>query len=353
MTQAAVAQEIGSLVDLGRLRGWMDAQGLGQGAIEAPRLLAGGTQNVLLRFQRGDRAYVLRRPPRHPRPESNAAMLREGRVLRALAGSDVPHPALVALCEDPERLGTVFFLMEAVEGFNPGTQGLPPLHASQPAIRHRMGLAMVDAIAALGRLDANALGLQDLGRPEGFLQRQVQRWRKQLQGYEAFKGWPGAGQLPDVEPIAGWLEAHRPADAAPGLLHGDFHLSNVMFRHDGGELAAVVDWEMATIGDPLLDLGWLLATWPRPDGTHHLKTLIEPWQGFPLAEELVERYAQRSARDLSAVRWYAVLACYKLAIVLEGTHARACTGLAPVATGGRLHRAAPGLPLRPAQWIEQ
>lgn len=347
----AVADEIGSLVDLARLREWLDAQAIGHGPIGNARLLTGGTQNVLLRFERAGRAYVLRRPPRHPRPESNAAMLREARVLLALAGSQVPHPALVARCDDTQVIGTAFFIMEAVEGFNAGTQGLPPLHAGDPALRHRMGLAMADAIAALGSLDPAALGLGDLGRPEGFLQRQVQRWRQQLQGYESLAGWPGAAQLPDVEPIAAWLEAHRPADAAPGLLHGDFHLSNVMFRNDSGELAAVVDWEMTTVGDPLLDLGWLLATWPRPDGSHHLKTLIEPWQGFPVAEELVAHYARHSTRDLSAVRWYAVLACYKLAIVLEGTHARACAGLAPQATGERLHKAARGLLVRAGEWI--
>lgn len=348
---AAAPNEIGELVDLARLRDWMDGQAIGAGAIEAPRLLAGGTQNVLLRFERGGRAYVLRRPPRHPRPESDAAMRREARVLRALGGREVPHPALVALCEDPGVIGTVFFLMEAIDGFNAANEGLPALHAGDARIRHRMGLAMADAIAALGSFDPVALGIADIGRPEGFLQRQVQRWRQQLRGYAGFTGWPGAGQLPDVDPIADWLEANRPQDAAPGLLHGDFHLANVMFRRDSGELAAVVDWEMTTVGDPLLDLGWLLATWPRPDGSHHLRNSIQPWAGFPVAQELIERYGQRSRRDLSAVRWYAVLACYKLAIVLEGTHARACAGLAPVATGDRLHQAARGLLLRATEWI--
>lgn len=353
MRETAVSTDIDTIVDLARLRKWMDTQALGRDAIEAPRLLTGGTQNVLLRFERAGRAYVLRRPPRHPRPESHATILREARVLQALASTEVPHPGLVALCDDPDVLGTVFFLMDAVDGFNAGTEGLPKLHASRSEIRHRMGLAMVDAIAALGSLDSMALGLQDIGRPEGFLQRQVRRWRNQLDSYASFAGWPGAQDLPAVDPIACWLEAERPTEAIPGLLHGDFHLSNVMFRHDGGDLAAVVDWEMATVGDPLLDLGWLLATWPRPDGAHHLKNNIAPWQGFPVAEELIERYAQRSPRDLSAIRWYAVLACYKLSIVLEGTHARAAAGLAPVATGDRLHQAARGLLLRATEWIER
>ncbi|MET3513895.1 aminoglycoside phosphotransferase (APT) family kinase protein [Pseudacidovorax sp. 1753] len=340
-------------VALDRLQDWLDGQGVGRGPLEGCRLLTGGTQNILLRFERDGQAYVLRRPPAHPRPESDQAMLREARVLGALAGSGVPHPALVAACADTQVLGTAFFVMRAVEGFNAGTGGLPPLHAARPDLRRRMGLAMAEAIAVLGNLEPTALGLADFGRPRGFLTRQVQRWSRQLESYGTHAGWPGPAGLPDVAPIAQWLQAHQPADTAPGLLHGDFHLSNVLFRHDSGELAAVVDWEMSTVGDPLLDLGWLLATWPRPDGSHHLTLGIAPWEGFAREEELVEHYARFTRRDIAAFRWYAVLACYKLAIVLEGTHARACAGLAPVATGERLHRAACGLLLRAAGWIER
>lgn len=342
---------IDGLVDLERLGRWLDEHGVGKGPLLELQWLGGGTQNLLLRFVRGGSAYVLRRPPRHPRPDSDAAIRREARVLQALTDTVVPHPRLVAACDKADVLGTAFFVMEAVDGFNPGTQGLPALHVGDARIRHRMGLAMAEAIARLGQLDPQALGLGDVGRPDGFLQRQVRRWREQLASYDAFAGWPGPGGLPDVEPIARWLNEHLPEAATPGLLHGDFHLSNVLFRHDGGELAAVVDWELATVGDPLLDLGWLLATWPRSDGSHHLSLPIAPWQGFPVAEELIEHYAACSPRDVSAAHWYAVLACYKLAIVLEGTHARACAGLAPAATGERLHKAARGLLLRAIEWI--
>ncbi|KQP36343.1 phosphotransferase family protein [Pseudorhodoferax sp. Leaf274] len=352
MAAASASAGHGSLVDTDRLRGWMDGRGIGHGELTQRQWLTGGTQNVLLRFERGGQGYVLRRPPPHPRPESNAAMLREARVLGALAGSGVPHPELVAACADTEVLGTAFFLMRAVEGFNAGTSGLPALHASRPDIRRRMGMAMAQAAATLGRLDPEALGLQDFGRPQGFLTRQVQRWGRQLESYTQHAGWPGLAGLPDIGPIAHWLRTHQPADTAPGVLHGDFHLSNVMFRHDGAELAALVDWEMSTVGDPLVDLGTLLATWPRPDGSHHITNNIAPWDGFAAAHDLVEHYACHSPRDLTAYRWYAVLACYKLAIVLEGTHARARAGLAPAATGERLHKAACGLLLRATRWIE-
>lgn len=182
-------------VDIAALRAWMDAQGLGNGPIEEEKLLAGGTQNILLRFTRAGRDYVLRRPPQHPRPESNRTMLREARLLKALAGSDVPHPGFIALCGDESVLGAVFYLMEPVEGFNP-VAGLPPLHAGSAEVQHAMGLSVVDGIAALGALDHEALGLGDFGRAEGFLERQVERWKAQLDSYAGFEGWEGPADTP-------------------------------------------------------------------------------------------------------------------------------------------------------------
>jgi aminoglycoside phosphotransferase (APT) family kinase protein len=336
-----------AVVDTKALEGWMDAEGVGAGPIRDVAALSGGTQNILLRFCRGDAEYVLRHPPAHPRPESNETMRREARVLAALAGSDVPHPTLVAACGDESVLGAAFYLMVPVDGFNP-VAGLPPLHAGSPAIRRRMGLAMAEGIAALGAVDHARVGLGDFGRPENYLERQVARWKKQLDGYAAMPGWTDA--LPGVARVAAWLDANRPAHFIPGIIHGDYHLANVMFRNDGPELAAIVDWELATIGDPLIDLGWLLATWPAGDGGEST-VRVEPWEGFPTAEELVAHYGERSARDLSAVDWYKVLACYKLGILLEGTHARACAGKAPADVGERLHGRAVRLFERAQEWI--
>jgi aminoglycoside phosphotransferase (APT) family kinase protein len=328
----------------------MDAQGLPPGPIEAIERLAGGTQNILLRFTRGGRSYVLRRPPPHLRANSNETMRREARVLGALAGTGVPHPLLIAACPAEDVIGAAFYLMEPIDGFNP-TAGLPPLHAGDPAIRHRMGLALVDGITALSAVDHRAVGLAGFGRPEGYLERQVARWRAQLDSYSELPGYPGP-DIPGVERVARWLDAHRPARFDPGILHGDYHLGNVMYRRDGPELAAIVDWELSTIGDPLLDLGWLLATWPGESGPSGGSIGVQPWRGFPTADELVARYRERSTRDTQAIAWYGVLACYKLGIILEGTHARACAGRAPRETGDALHATTLALFERALGWLE-
>ncbi len=325
-----------ALVDLDALARWMDARGLGAGPLGDVERLGGGTQNVLLRFERSGRSYVLRRPPEHKRKNSDETMRREARVLAALAGSDVPHPALIAAEATTDVLGAAFYLMEPIDGFH-APSGLPEPHRSDPALRHRMGLAMVDGIVALGAVDHEAVGLGDFGRPGNYLERQVRRWRSQLESYAALPGYTGA-EIPGVERVAHWLDAHRPATFRPGIIHGDYHLANVLFSRTGPELAAIVDWELTTIGDPLLDLGWLLATWPECAGGQIGGAMaVEPWSGFPSAAELVARYRQGSDRDLAAIDWYAVLACYKLGIILEGTHARAAAGQAPRETGDMLH----------------
>lgn len=338
-------------VDLKALAAWMDGEGLGKGPVEDAVRLTGGTQNILLKFSRSGRDYVLRRPPPHLRANSNETMRREARMLAAIAGTDVPHPALIAACPDEAVLGAAFYLMEPIDGFNP-TQGLPPLHAGSEAIRHRMGLALVEGIAALGALDYRKLDLEGLGKPDNYLERQVARWKAQLGSYAEFADWTGPGEIPGVDKVADWLEANRPSTFEPGIIHGDYHLSNVLYRYDGPELAAIVDWELTTIGDPLIDLGWLLATWPESDRDTPADSIsVTPWKGFPTAEELVEHYRPRTTRDLSAIHWYGVLACYKLGIILEGTHARACAGRAPRETGDLLHAKTIGLFQRALRWI--
>ncbi|CAN7759348.1 phosphotransferase family protein [Pseudorhodoferax sp. LjRoot39] len=326
-------------VDLDRLAAWMDAEGLGQGPIGSAVPLAGGTQNLLLRFARGGQGFVLRRPA-PGRPAGSSTIDREAMVLKALAATEVPHPRLLGACLDAAVLGAPFYLTEPVDGFNPSGRPLPAPPAADPAWRHRMGLAMVDALLRLGEVHPQRAGLAGFGRPKGFLERQVPRWRKQLQGYAGLPGWPGADGVPGLQALGEWLAAHMPARFTPGLLHGDFHLSNVMFRPDAPEIAAVVDWELATIGDPLLDLGWLLATWPDASG-HGAGTIhVQPWDGFPQPEELVAHYRAGSPRDLAQLPWYVALAGYKLAILLEGSHARACAGLAPTTIGERHHASA-------------
>jgi aminoglycoside phosphotransferase (APT) family kinase protein len=328
-------------VDLDVLAAWMDDQGLSRGPLTDVELLAGGTQNILMRFTRGRERYVLRRPPVHKRDNSDETMRREARVLAALAGSPVPHPRLIAACGDVDVLGAAFYLMEPVDGVNP-TTGLPAAYRDDAQWRRQLGLAMADGAAAVGAVDHVAAGLDGLGRPEGYLERQVARWQRQLASYSALDGYEGP-DIPGVEQVGQWLDDNRPTAWRPGLIHGDYHLANVLASLDRPGLAAIVDWELTTIGDPLLDLGWLLATWPDDDGVTVGAAPVTPWDGFPPPADLVRRYAEQSDRDLSAVGWYEVLACYKLGIILEGTHARACAGLAPTATGDRLHATTLGL----------
>ncbi len=329
-------------VDLSALRSWMDEQGLGSGPIEHVRQLAGGTQNVLVRFTRDGRDHVLRRPPVHKRANSDETMRREARVLAALAGSDVPHPGLIAVCPDTDVLGAAFYLMEPIEGFNPAA-GLPEPHRSDPAMRRAMGLSMVAAIAALARVDHEAVGLGDLGRPEGWLERQVGRWQRQLDSYSELDGYPGP-DIPGVDEVSRWLDRHRPASWRPGIIHGDFHFANVLVRHDGPEVAAIVDWELCTIGDPLLDLGHLLATWPAGgrDGVA-AGAVGAGIEDLPAPHELVTRYDDATGRPTDDVDWYHVLAAYRLGIILEGTHARAFAGKAPREVGDLLHATTVGL----------
>ncbi|MBR0899033.1 phosphotransferase family protein [Bradyrhizobium tropiciagri] len=315
----------------------MDARGLGSGAIEHVTPLSGGTQNVLLRFSRGGLSYVLRRPPIALRPNSNETMRREARLLGALASSPVLHPRLVAMCDETDVLGATFYLMEPVEGFNAVT-GLPSPHRDSAAARRRMGFALVEGIEALHRVDYRAVGLEGFGNPDGYLARQVGRWNAQLEGYKQYESWPGRIGISGIDEVSDWLSAHLPSASTPGIVHGDYQFANVMYRRDKPELAAIVDWELASIGDPLVDLGWIVATW-RDSGGPELPVLrVDPWDGFPRAEELVEHYARFSTRDLRNLEWYVVLACFRLGILLEGTYARACAGEAPAETGHLLHQ---------------
>ena len=325
--------DLDTLVDLDRLAAWMDDRGLESGPLRDVSAISGGTQNVLLRFTRGTREFVFRRPPPHKRKNSDETMRREARVLAALAGTDVPHPGLIAACADVDTLGAAFYLMEPVDGFN-ATLGLPEPHANNPALQRAMGFGMADALLALARVDPAERGIADLGKFEGWAERQVGRWRSQLESYSQLDGYPGP-DIPGVDEVGAWLDAHRPVDVRPGLMHGDFHFANVLVRCDSGALAAVVDWELATIGDSLLDLGHLLATWPVRDG--NLTPIGVQAPGLPEPDEVIEYYAARTDRDLSDLTWFRVLACYRLGLILEGTHARAFAGLAPVDVGNNLH----------------
>jgi aminoglycoside phosphotransferase (APT) family kinase protein len=215
--------------------------------------------------------------------------------------------------------------MEPIDGFC-ATSGLPPLHGSDAALRHSMGFSVIDSLATLHAVDYRSVGLHDFGKPDGFLARQVSRWLKQLDSYARYPAWNGRSDIPGIDEVAGWLSTHVPRIQDPTIIHGDFHLGNILFSRTGPDVRAIVDWELATIGDPLVDLGCLLATWADSNGRHPGCISVEPWSGFPEETELVGRYAQRTGRDVTEINWYVVLACFKLGILQEGTYARAAAG---------------------------
>lgn len=325
--------------ELERVADWMSARGLGGGPITDLTPITGGTQNIMLRFTRDGRDYVFRRGPQNLRPVSNKVILRETRVLGALAGTDVPHPHLIAACEDTSVLGdAVFYLMEPVDGFNAG-EGLPSPHRDHPQIQHEMGLSMAESLARLHAVDHIGVGLTDFGKPDGFLERQVPRWMAEMESYAALDNYPGY-DIPGVPDVADWLRANIPDSWTPGIMHGDYHAANVLFSHTSPEVVAIVDWEMCTIGDPLIDLGWLLATWQQPGEPPVLDNPLMEAEGLPSPDELIGRYARHSTRELSALPWYIVMACFKGGVILEGSNARAAAGLAPREVGEALHQSA-------------
>ncbi len=325
----------------------MDDRGLGHGEITDDTMLDGGTQNILVRFERAGHRYVLRRPPLHKRTNSDDTMRKEAAVLRALAHTEVPHARLLAAEEELEPIGAAFYLMEAIDGVNPAVGQLPAPYDRDPTWRRDLGLSIVDAAARLAGVPEHAAELGGLRRHDDFIARQPARWKHQLDGYDMLEGYPGCA-IDGVGDVHAWLEANLPQHARRGLMHGDFHLANVLADRERPAIRAVLDWELAAIGDPLLDLGWLLATWPPPGepatAAHEPGRVgALPWSDFPTESELVDRYADAVDRDLDELPWFIVLACYKLAILLEGTYARACAGQADEATGDRLHAAAVGL----------
>lgn len=318
---------------------WMSEQGLGAGPVENVSEIVGGTQNIMLRFTRSGREYVFRRGPKHLRPVSNKVILRETKVLHALAGTDVPHPRLIAVCEDTSVLGdAVFYLMEPVDGFNAGS-GLPALHAGDAGIRHEMGLSMADAVARLGAVDHLAVGLADFGKADGFLDRQVPRWLSELESYSGIEAYPGP-DIGDVPAVARWLQQNQPETWTPGIMHGDYHAANVMFSPTGPEVVAIVDWEMCTIGDPLLDLGWILVCWPHDPDPINAGRELAALGGLPSRTELVAAYTDAGGRPVGHLDWYVAMACFKLAIVIEGTYSRYLVGQAHREAGERLHDSA-------------
>jgi aminoglycoside phosphotransferase (APT) family kinase protein len=310
------------VIDLDRLAGWMDGEGLaGKGEPIEHRFIAGGSQNEIYEIRRGELHGALRIPPTTAPASRDDGIWREWRIIAALDGTDVPHTPAIAACQDTSVLGRAFYLMGFVDGWSP--MGLTDKVWPAPFdtdVEARKGLAyqLVEGIGLLGNVDWQARGLADLGRPDGFHERQVDRWTAFL---ERIKG----RELPGFEEAAAWLRAHKPLDFIPGLMHGDYQFANVMYR-DGApaKLAAIVDWEMGTVGDPKLDLGWVVNSWPDdPTSPSAATSGYVNMQYMPTRDQVLAHYSEVSGRQVDDIDYYCVLAKWKLAVVLEQGFQRA------------------------------
>lgn len=307
-------------LDPERLRGHLDRErpGLVRGPLTA-RLIEGGRSNLTYAVEDGTGRWVVRRPPLGHVLATAHDMRREHRVISALRGTPVPVPETVLLCEDDSVLGAPFYVMEFVEGtpYRSAAQ-LAPLG---PERTRAAVLGLVDTLVELHAVEPESAGLADFGRPEGFLDRQLRRWGKQL---DASRNRELAG----IDELHATLGRRLPGSPAPTVVHGDYRLDNVLIgdASDGDRIRAVLDWEMSTLGDPLTDLG-LLTMYSTDLGLPHSPVSTTAGApGHPSPAELVERYAARSGRDASAIDWYTAFAWFKLAVILEGIHYRYTLG---------------------------
>ncbi|MET0684311.1 MAG: phosphotransferase family protein [Solirubrobacteraceae bacterium] len=299
------------------LLAFLDAHGLGEGepAIEA---IGDGHSNVTFAVTRGDTRLVVRRPPRGPLPPSAHDVLREARILRALAGR-VPVPEVLAVCDDPEVIGAPFYVMPRLDGVVMSGAPAPALAGHERATAE----AMIDTLADLHAVDWRGAGLEGFGRPDGYLERQLARfgglWERNR-----------TRDLPAMERVGAWLAAHRPESPPATIVHGDYRLGNLMLGPaPPPHVVALLDWEMSTLGDPLADLGYLCTFWidrdDPPAGVFEQHAFTRG-PGWPRRDELLARYEARSGRALGDIAWYRVLALWKIIVFMEGNYRRALAG---------------------------
>jgi aminoglycoside phosphotransferase (APT) family kinase protein len=335
--------DVDALVPSGPLGEFLDAHvDQGRGLPIAVAKIGEGRSNLTFRISRGGREYVLRRPPMGDLPETAHDMMREYRVLSGLAGTPVRAPRPLVACANADVIGVPFYVMEVIDGVVI-RHALP----EQFTVEHRraIGHEMVDALAELHLVKPDEVGLGDLGRPEGYTARQVARWTKQW-------GVMATRELPDIEAVREWLEAHVPADSPAAIVHGDYKLDNVVFgAQPPAQLRAILDWEMATLGDPLADLGYLMIFWPEP-GEPQIGGLAQPTQeeGFPTRVELIDRYEQRTGFSMTDVNFYRTLALWKLAILTEGLYKRYLAGKADSDWFAILETAVPQMAATAREW---
>jgi aminoglycoside phosphotransferase (APT) family kinase protein len=298
------------------LEAFLDAHGLGAGPVSGEPV-GEGHSNVTYLIRRDGGEWVLRRPPRPPLPPSAHDVLREAWLLRALEGTAVRVPRVLATCEDEAVIGAPFYVMEAVSGHVITTELPEGLDGRQ------IGSELIDALVEIHAADWQAHGLEGYGKPTGYLERQLRRFGGLWEHNKT-------RDVPAVDAVTAWLAGHLPQSGPATIVHGDYRLGNVMFApRPPARLVAIFDWELATIGDPLADVGYLAATWAQegdPESAITSLGLVTRRPGFPAREELIALYEERSGRSMSDIRWYSALALWKSAIFLEGSYKRRLAG---------------------------
>jgi aminoglycoside phosphotransferase (APT) family kinase protein len=310
-------------VDATRVVPWLEANVAGFEGPATFTLIAGGHSNLTYGVTDANGAkYVLRRPPLGHVLESAHDMGREHKIIAALGPTPVPVPPALAYCDDAAVNDAPFYVMGFVEGNIVRTADVAreALTAEQ---RRTAGESLVDVLADLHAVDVDAVGLGDLGRKEGYIERQLKRWYKQVKGSQELT----KRELPDVDHVHDLLASNIPPQGVAGIVHGDYRLDNCMVGHDG-HIAAVLDWELCTLGDTMADVGLLMVYWNDPsDDATLLNTSATTADGFPRKAELLERYAKQSGRDVSNVDYYTAFGYWKLACIVEGVYARYQAGV--------------------------
>ena len=317
----AAALELPPLIVREPLEAYLDSLGVGAGELEAERI-GEGHSNVTYLIRRGGSRFVLRRPPRPPLPPSAHDVLRESRLLAALADTPARTPRVLATCADESVLGVPFYVMEEVVGTVVTAELPAALDTAEE--RARIGDELVDALVEVHGVDWRAVGLEDFGRPTGYLERQLRRFGGLWEHNKT-------RELPVVQEVGGWLERNLPESPRATIVHGDYRLANTMLSPDRpARLLAIFDWELATIGDPLADLGYLTVTWVEAgdpaDTMFSSRSAVTRADGFPTRERLIARYEERSGRPVGSLGWYQALALWKAAVFMEGNYRRFLAG---------------------------